>query len=101
MMRRIGVHVLLLCALMFQSMAHAMPCCAEMQSTQPHAQHTIEAMQLDEGCFAGSPLCCAVPSLPFSAAVVASQNPSPVYVAVERVLRISFQQTSPERPPRA
>lgn len=101
MMRRIGVHVLLLCALMFQSMAHAMPCCAEMQSTQHSILHATDAIQLDEGCFAGSPLCCAVPSMPFSAAVVTPQSPSPVYVAVEHVLRISFQQTSPERPPRA
>lgn len=78
-----------------------MPCCAEMQSTQHSTQYSIDAVQLDEGCFAGSPLCCAVPSLPFSAAVVAPQSPSPVYVAVEQILQISFQQTSPERPPRA
>ncbi|MBU0541005.1 MAG: hypothetical protein KKC58_01295 [Gammaproteobacteria bacterium] len=95
MMRRIGVHVLLLCALMFQSMAHAVPCCAEMQSSQ-----YSKAVQVDEGCVAGSPLCCALPSLPFSAAVVARQSPSPVYVAIEQIFQISFQQTSPERPPR-
>ncbi|WP_159569228.1 MULTISPECIES: hypothetical protein [unclassified Limnobacter] len=98
MMRRIGVHVLLLCALMFQSMAHAMPCCAEMQDTQ-HAMDS--AVHLDEGCFAGSPLCCAVPSLPYVAAVISPQSPSPVYATVEQVLQISFQQSSPERPPRA
>lgn len=98
MMRRIGVHVLLLCALMFQSMAHAMPCCADMQ-TEQHTMHS--AVDLDHGCFEGSPLCCAVPSLPYAAAVIIPQSPSPVYATVEQVLQISFQQSSPERPPRA
>lgn len=102
MLRRFSVHVLVVCALLFQGMAYAMPCCAvtdtmqmqQVESTHDWAQHA------EEGCFAGSPLCCVVPSLPYTAAVATVQTPSPVYTPTVHALQISFQQSSPERPPR-
>lgn len=103
MLRRISVHVLLVCALLLQGMAYAVPCCAVTDSMQMQAQAELThdfAQHAEEGCFAGSPLCCAVPSLPYTAAVAAAQMPSPVFAPTVHALQISFQQSSPERPPR-
>lgn len=98
MMRRIGVHMLLLFALVFQNVALAMPCCEPSQDTE-HQQAVFDLHE--EGCTAGSPLCCAVPSLPHTPAVHAIQNLSSVYVPTVHAFSISFHQSSPERPPRA
>lgn len=101
MLRRLSVHVLLVCALLFQGMAYALPCCAVTDNMQAQAESTHDlAQHAEEGCFAGSPLCCAVPSLPYTAAVAAAQMPSPVFAPTVHALQISFQQSSPERPPR-
>lgn len=101
MLRRLSVHVLLVCALLFQGMAYAMPCCAVTDNMQMQAESSHDlAQHAEENCFAGSPLCCAVPSLPHTAAVVTAQTPSAVFAPTVRALQISFQQSSPERPPR-
>jgi hypothetical protein len=98
MIRRVGVHMLVLFALMFQNIALAMPCCEPAQ----HAEHTATAaLELhQEDCTAGSSLCCAVPSLPHTPAVTAIENLSSVYVPTVHAFSISFQQSSLERPPR-
>jgi hypothetical protein len=101
MMRRFGVHFVLLFALVFQNVALAMPCCAPEQAMEHGAHHAASADLHEEGCTAGSPLCCAVPSLPHTPVVAAIQNLSPVYVPTVHAFRISFHQSSPERPPRA
>lgn len=103
MLRRISVHVLLVFALLFQGMAYAMPCCAvtDNMQMQMQAESTHDLVQhAEEGCFAGSALCCVVPSLPYTASVVTAQTPSPVFAPTVHALQISFQQSSPERPPR-
>jgi hypothetical protein len=103
MLRRYSVHVLLVFALLFQGMAYAVPCCVVSDTMQMQAQtesiHDF-AQHAEDGCVAGSPLCCAVPSLPYTASVAAAQTPSPVYAPTVHPLQISFQQSSLERPPR-
>lgn len=113
MMRRVGVHFLLLFALVFQNIALAMPCCepaknivpteySSIEYTEDHSVQDVAGLNLhEEDCMAGSPLCCAVPSLPNTTVVAAIENLASVYVPTVHAFRISFYQVSPERPPRA
>lgn len=105
MIRQSLIHAALLFALLFQSLAHALPCCAEMDALQsdttPAAIMDEMAQHVEEGCFAGSPVCCVVPSLAYEAVILDSQGVSPVHVPTVKTLLLSQLQIPLDRPPRA
>ncbi|KYP10066.1 MAG: hypothetical protein A0129_14940 [Limnobacter sp. CACIAM 66H1] len=105
MTHRLLIHAALLFALLFQSLAHALPCCAEMDALQsettPAAIMDEMAQHVEEGCFAGSPVCCVVPSLAYEAVILDSQGVSPVHVPSVKTLLLSQLQIPLDRPPRA
>nr|WP_294889642.1 hypothetical protein [uncultured Limnobacter sp.] len=105
MIRQSLIHAALLFALLFQSLAHALPCCAEMDALQsdntPVATMDEMAQHVEEGCFAGSPVCCVVPSLAYEAVILDSQSVSPVHVPTVKTLLLSQLQIPLDRPPRA
>jgi hypothetical protein len=104
MNRRLLIYGMMLFALLFQSLAHAMPCCAVMDELQPKTTQTAMMNDMvqdtEDGCFAGSPICCAVPSLTYVAAVLDPKSISPVHVPTVTTLSISQHQIPPDRPPR-
>jgi hypothetical protein len=105
MTRRLFLQGMLLFALLFQSMAQVMPCCAIMDELQTQTSLTAVmddlAQHAEEGCFAGSPACCVIPSLARKADIPVAQNLSPVHIPTVITLRITQLQTPPDRPPRA
>jgi len=105
MTHRLLIHAALLFALLFQSLANALPCCAEMDALQsettPAAIMDEMAQHVEEGCFAGSPVCCVVPSLAYEAVILDSQGVSPVHVPTVKTLLLSQLQIPLDRPPRA
>lgn len=102
MTRQLFIHAVLLFALAFQSLAQAVPCCVQMDTTQSDTTQSPDMIQHgEEGCFAGSPACCVVPSLAYEAAIQNCQTVSSVHVPTVRTLLLSQFQIPPERPPRA
>ncbi len=105
MIRQLLIHAALLFALLFQSLAHALPCCAEMDGLQSDTKAAAimdEMVQhVEEGCFAGSPVCCVVPSLAYEAVILDSRSVSPVHVPTVKTLLLSQLQIPLDRPPRA
>lgn len=103
MIRQLFIHGVLLFALLFQSLAQAVPCCAEMDALQsdttPAAIMDEMAQHVEEGCFAGSPVCCVVPSLAYEAVILDSQSVSPVHVPTVTTLLLSQHQIPLDRPP--
>ena len=59
------------------------------------------AQHVEEGCFAGSPVCCVVPSLAYEAVILDSQSVSPVHVPTVKTLLLSQLQIPLDRPPQA
>lgn len=104
MNRQSFIHVMLLFALLFPSLAQAMPCCASMDAiqsdpAQPAMMHDM-AQHADDGCFAGSPICCVAPSLAYEAVVLHAEKISPVHVPTVNTLLLSQNHIPPDRPPR-
>lgn len=105
MIRQLFLHGVLLFALLFQSLAQAVPCCAETDALQSDSAQSVMmddmAQHAEDGCFAGSPVCCVVPSLAYEAVVPDSQSVSPVHVPTVTTLLLSQHQIPLDRPPRA
>lgn len=105
MASRLFIHGALLFVLLFQSLVHAMPCCAmmdELQVDTPRSAMMEDKVQhAEEGCFSGSPACCAVPSLAYEAVILDSQSVSPVHGSIVKTLLLSQHQFPLDRPPRS
>jgi hypothetical protein len=105
MIRQLFIHGVLLFALLFQSMAQAVPCCAETDALRSDSAQSVMmddmAQHVEDSCFAGSPVCCVVPSLAYEAVVLDSQSVSPVHVPTVTTLLLSRHQIPLDRPPRA
>lgn len=105
MIRQLLIHSVLFFALLFQSLAHAIPCCAEMGTLQSDTAQSAmmddTVQHAEDGCFAGSPVCCVVPSLAYEAVILNSQSVSPVHVPTVTTLLLSQHQIPLDRPPRA
>jgi hypothetical protein len=105
MIRQLFIHGVLLFALLFQSLAHAVPCCADLDLMQSETIQLSVTENMDqhaqEGCVSGSPLCCVIPSLTYKAVILDSQTVSPVHVPTVTTLLLSQHQIPLDRPPRA
>ncbi|HEX4916641.1 MAG TPA: hypothetical protein VFV43_01955 [Limnobacter sp.] len=105
-MRRFVLHGFLLFALLFQSLAHAMPCCDMMgalpvESVSSMADHSMAESANDASCFTGSPVCCVIPSVAQGDLSLLALTMKAVRVATVQPLALAFESDSPERPPRA
>ncbi|HEX4843577.1 MAG TPA: hypothetical protein VFV57_07885 [Limnobacter sp.] len=105
-MRRFLLHGFLLFALLFQSLAHAMPCCdmldaAPTESVSSMADQGMTQPTNDASCFTGSPVCCVIPSVVQGDLALVPLTMKAVRVATVQALALAFESDSPERPPRA
>ena len=114
MLRRVTIHILLMCSLMFNIVAQAMPCC-DMQA-QEHAMHEdtnhVEmghmdmnmdmSMSMDHAqCASEGHACCYAASIPQNIAVVLAQPQPLAYLDTFTTPRIHSFTSTLDRPPRA
>ncbi|WP_370263542.1 hypothetical protein [Limnobacter sp.] len=104
-MRRVTVSAMLLFALLFQSLAQAMPCCDEGQGMGDRGAIELvvsdaSSQDANDPCTVASPVCCAVPSLIHADVPFKSLAMAAVHVPTVHPLALNLHPSSPDRPPR-